>query len=275
MEANKVYLVTGGCGSLGQALIPELLKSNPQSIRLFDNHEQAHWETKRRFTDSRLRFFIGDIRDGERLRRAMEGVSVVIHAAALKHVDLCEYNPIEAVETNINGSKNIITAALDCHVPKVLGISSDKAVHPISLYGATKLVMEKLFIEANVYGKSLFSCIRYGNFGGRGSILPLWYQQLTEGNPLTVTDKDMTRFCITLESVSRFVLTCIDIMKGNEIFVPKMSEKSILEFLKEIVPTAEIEIIGKRPGEKLHELLFAEGESPVDMGDYFVLRTER
>ena len=273
MLKDKIILITGGCGTLGQAVTTELLEYNPKAIRLFDNSEYFHWHMKRKFTDPRLRFQIGDIRDRNRLFRAMTGVDIVIHTAALKHVDLAEYNPIEAVRTNIEGSINVIDTAIDQGVNKVLAISSDKAVHPINIYGATKLVMEKLIIQGNIYGDTQFSCARFGNFeGSRGSLVSVIEQQLEQGNEVTITDKEMTRFWITIDKASKFVVECIEIMKGGEIFIPKMSEASVTEVIRTLAPGAQYKIIGRRPGEKLHELLFNEDEVPVDCGDYFVIR---
>jgi len=274
---NKTILITGGCGSFGQEFTKQALKQNPEAIRIFDHSEYSLWEMQERFKDKRLRFFIGDVRDKDRLIRAMNGVDIVVHAAALKHVHLCEFNPIEAVNTNINGSINIIDAAINCNVSLVLGISSDKSVHPISLYGATKLVMEKLFIQANVYGvgNTKLSCVRYGNFeGSRGSFLTLLYKSAEEGTPIKLTHKDMSRFWMELDKVAEFAIKCIGIMKGGEVFIPKMPEKKVAELIETFAPQAKIKLIGKRKGEKLHELLFAEGEKPEDMGDYYQIVNE-
>lgn len=260
MVPEKTYLITGGTGSLGQALTVELLKHKPKAIRIFSRSEYLHWEMQQHFKDIKVRFFVGDVRDKDRLKRAMTCVDVVIHTAALKHVPICEFNPIEAVRTNIDGSVNVIDAAIDCHVPKVLAISSDKSVHPINLYGATKMVMEKLFVHANVYGDTMFSCVRFGNFeGSRGSVLPLWIRQKEEGE-ITITEKDMTRFWITLEEAAQFTITCLDKMEGGEIFIPRMPEKTLLELSQQIAPNARIKVIGNRGNEKLHELLFSEDE---------------
>jgi len=271
---DGTYLITGGCGSLGQALTREILKHNPKSIRIFDNSEYGHWDMQEHLKDNRLRYFIGDVRDRDRLNRAMKGVDVVVHAAALKHVHLCEYNPIDAVKTNVIGSINVIDAALDCRVPKVIAISSDKAVHPVNLYGATKAIMEKLFIQSNVYGYTRFSCIRAGNFqGSMGSFMHKLYSA-SDDETIQITDKDMVRFWIDIDSMSLFTMRCIKMMQGAEIFIPKMSERKVMDIVSDILPKAICEFIGSRPGERLHELLFAETESPVDMGDYFVIRKE-
>ncbi len=210
-----------------------------------------------------LRWFIGDVRDEQRVRRAMEGVDVVIHGAALKQVPACEYNPLEAIKTNINGAESIINAALDTNVQKVLALSTDKAVNPVNLYGATKLCAEKLFVQSNAYsGKksTKFSSVRYGNVvGSRGSVIPLFLKQKKEG-VLSVTDPKMTRFWITLEQAARFVLSSVEKMFGGEIFVPKIPSMSILDLAKAIAPNAQIKEIGIRPGEKLHESLLSAEE---------------
>lgn len=190
----------------------------------------------------------------------MHNVDIVVHAAALKHIDLCEYNPIETVKTNIDGTVNAIETAIDCGVDKVLFISSDKAVHPINIYGATKLVGEKLFINATMYGKVKFSCVRYGNFwGSRGSVIPLWIKQMEEGE-ITITQKEMTRFWITLDEATQFAITCIERMKGGEIFIPIMPSHTLAELAGRLAPDCKIKVIGKRKGEKLNEMILAEGE---------------
>tara|TARA_Y100000310_G_scaffold84594_1_gene81498 strand:- start:10224 stop:11063 length:840 start_codon:yes stop_codon:yes gene_type:complete len=270
---DKTLLITGGAGSLGKALTLELLKHSPQSIRIFDNSEFFQWEMQQKYTDPRLRFLIGDIRDKERLSRAMNGADIVIHAAALKHVPLCEYNPIEAVTVNSLGSANVIDCAIDNKAQKVIAISSDKAVHPINIYGATKLVMEKLIVQANVYGDTKFSCVRFGNFEeSRGNLVSLVYQQLESGEPITVTDKEMSRFWITLDKVCEFIVQSLEIMKGGEIIIPKMTQKEIMDVISSIAPNALYKVIGRRQGEKLNELLFSEDENPVDCGSYHLIK---
>lgn len=231
------------------------------------------------FKDNRLRFFIGDVRDRERLYRAMNDVDIVVHAAALKQVPACEYNPIEAVKTNIGGSINIIDAAIDNNVEKVIAISTDKAVHPVNLYGATKMVAEKLFIQANSYsGKNntKFSCVRYGNvIGSRGSVIPLFKEQSKNGK-ITITDNRMTRFWITLEQGVRFVINSIKLMNSGEIFVPKIPSMNITDLAHAIAPDSKQEIIGIRPGEKLHEELITEDEArhAREFYDYFIIYPE-
>jgi len=271
---DKVILITGGTGSLGQALVKELLNHNPHAIRVFSRNEYLQWEMQRNLNNKIIRYQIGDIRDRDRLSRAMTGVDYVVHAAALKHVPVCEYNPIEAVKTNVVGTINVIEAAIDNRVKKVLAISSDKAVHPINIYGATKLAMEKLITHANVYGNTQFSCIRFGNFkGSHGSVLQLWEKQAEEGR-VTVTEKEMTRFWISLEDAAEFTLSCFDKMQGGEIFIPRMPERAMGELLDNLPKGMAIEVTGKREGEKLHELLIAEGEETclTETEDCFIIK---
>jgi UDP-N-acetylglucosamine 4,6-dehydratase (inverting) len=277
---NKTILVTGGAGSFGQKFIEIVLKEhNPKSVRVYDNRELAEVEMERFFTDSRLRFLLGDVRDKNRLKRAMDGVDIVVHAAALKHVPVCEYNPIEAVRTNIDGAVNVIDAAIDSSVEKVITISTDKAVQPVNLYGATKMVAEKLFIQGNSYSgkrKTILSCSRYGNVvGSSGSVVPLFKEQKEKGE-ITITDERMTRFWITLDDGVRFVIKCIEEMKGGEIFVPKISSMRIIDLAEAVAPEAKKTIIGIRPGEKLHEVLFTAEESShtKEFDDYFIIEPE-
>ena len=258
------YLIIGGTGSLGKAIVNRLLKTNDCTIRIYSRHEQSQVEMQRELNDSRLRFLIGDVRDDKRLKRAMEGVDYVIDCAALKHVPVCEYNPIEAVRTNIDGSINVIDAAIDCGVKKLIYISSDKAVYPINIYGATKSVAEKLFIHSNIYGKdrTYFSCIRFGNFyGSSGSVIELWQKQKETGT-ITITDRSMKRYFIKLDKASEFVVDCLDKMRGGEIFIPEMQEEWIKDKAREIAPLCKLEIIGRRGDEKLREELWTEVEEP-------------
>jgi len=272
---NKVVLISGGTGSFGQEFVKQALKLNPERIRVLARGEYEMVEMKQGYErNDRLRFLIGDVRDKERLSRAMSGVDYVIHAAALKHIDLCEYNPTEAVKTNALGTINVIEAAIDNGVEKVMAISSDKAVHPINIYGATKLVMEKVFIRANAYSKTKFSCCRFGNFyGSRGSVIPKMLEQAEEGE-ITVTHKDMARYFITLQEAALFTIDCMKKMEGGEIFIPKMPETKMVDIINRIAPDAEWNVIGKRPGEKLHELLFSEYEKEYvqEFDDYFVIK---
>ena len=278
---NKVILITGGTGSFGQKFTEVLLREHkPEAIRIFSRGELLQYEMQQRFENqSKIRFFIGDIRDRERLYRAMSGVDLVVHAAALKQVPACEYNPIEAVRTNVDGAINVIDAAIDNRVEKAIAISTDKAVHPVNLYGATKMAMEKLFIQANVYRKELrtcFSCVRYGNVvGSRGSVVPLFLKQRDTGK-LTITDERMTRFWITLEEGVRFVIDSIGRMHGGEIFVPKIPSMKVTDLAAAIAPGAEQESIGIRPGEKIDEVLLTEEEAwhAREYENYFLIEPE-
>ncbi len=264
--SGKVILITGGTGSFGQKFTEIVLQEHdPKAVRIFSRGEFLQDQMRQKFNDnSRLSFLIGDVRDRDRLYRAMNGVDIVVHAAALKQVPACEYNPIEAIRTNIEGAVNIIDACIDNGIEKALAISTDKAVHPANLYGATKLVMERLFIQANVYAairESSFSCVRYGNVvGSRGSVIPLFRKQREFGT-ITITDDQMTRFWITLEQGVRFVIGCIDRMKGGEVFVPKIPSMKIVDLANTMAPNAKQEVIGIRPGEKIHEILLTEEES--------------
>jgi UDP-N-acetylglucosamine 4,6-dehydratase (inverting) len=278
---DKVILLTGGTGSFGQKFTEIVLREhNPKVIRIFSRGELLQQEMRQKFNDDpRLRFFIGDVRDRERVYRAMDGVDIVVHAAALKQVPTCEYNPIEAVKTNIDGAANVIDAAIDDGVEKVMAISTDKAVHPVNLYGATKLAAEKLFIQSNAYTgwrKTRFSCVRYGNVvGSRGSVVPLFLEQRERGT-ITITDERMTRFWITIEQGVRFVIDCISRMRGGEVFIPKSPSMKITDLADAIAPEAKREIIGIRPGEKLHEILLT-GEEALhakEFDTYFVIEPE-
>jgi len=278
---NKVILVTGGTGSFGQKFTRIVLKEhNPKAIRIFSRGELLQQEMCQKFNDDeRLRFFIGDVRDRDRVYRAMSGVDIVVHAAALKQVPTAEYNPIEAVRTNIDGSVNVIDAAIDSGVKKTVAISSDKAANPVNLYGATKLVMERLVTQANVYSgtkKSIFSCVRYGNVvGSRGSVGPLFLKQLKSG-AITITDETMTRFWITLEQGVRFVIDCIETMQGGEVFVPKIPSMKVTDLADAIAPGLERKIIGIRPGEKINETLITEDEArhTQEFDTYYVIEPE-
>ncbi len=274
---DKVILLTGGTGSFGKKFTEIILRQfHPRKLIIFSRDELKQFEMQRQFKDPRLRFFIGDVRDVNRLHRAMQGVDIVVHAAALKQVPACEYNPIEAVKTNIHGAENIINAALDTGVQKVLALSTDKAVNPVNLYGATKLVAEKLFVQANSYrgdGPTRFSCVRYGNVvGSRGSVVPLFLEQRKQGK-ITVTDERMTRFWLTLEQGVQFVIRCIERMEGGEVFIPKIPSTSIMDLVQAIAPNCKVEFVGIRPGEKLHEVLISEDEArqTIDVGDMYVI----
>ena len=278
---NKVILVTGGTGSFGKKFTEIVLKEHkPKAIRIFSRGELKQWEMQKQFNDNeKLRFFIGDVRDKNRLYRAMNGVDIVVHAAALKQVPVCEYNPIEAVKTNIDGTANVVNATIDNGIEKAIAISTDKAVHPINLYGATKLVAEKLFVQANAYAggkKTKFSCVRYGNVvGSRGSIVPLFLEQKKNGK-ITITDERMTRFWITLEQGVRLVIDCIERMKGGEIFIPKIPSMKVVDLADAIAPEAKKDIIGIRPGEKINEILLTEEEArhAKEFDSFFIIEPE-
>ena len=262
---NKVVMITGGTGSFGRKFTDTVLsRFNPKKLIIFSRDELKQSEMHRQFPQKNVRYFIGDVRDLDRLRRAMRGVDIVVHAAAMKQVPACEYNPFEAVKTNVIGGSNVIEAAIDCGVNKVLAISTDKAVNPVNLYGATKLCAEKLFVQGNSYsgeGGTRFSCARYGNVvGSRGSVIPLFVEQRASG-VITVTDERMTRFWITLQQGVDFVIQCLGVMEGGEIFVPKIPSMHIMELVKAIAPECEIRYTGIRPGEKVHEVLVSEDES--------------
>lgn len=276
---NKTVLVTGGTGSFGKKFIHKALTLGVKKIIVFSRDELKQYEMKQEFTDKRLRFFIGDVRDQERLHRAFDGVDIVIHAAAMKHVDACEYNPFEAVKTNIHGAQNIIEAAIDCGVESVIALSTDKACSPVNLYGATKLASDKLFVAANAYvgdKKTSFSVVRYGNVvGSRGSVVP-FFKKMKETGTLPVTDERMTRFWITLEKGVQFVLDNLERMHGGEIFVPKIPSMKVVDLAKAIGPECKIEIIGIRPGEKLHEAMIMEDDArhTVEFDDYYIIKPE-
>ena len=277
---ERTILLTGGTGSFGNKFTEILLREhNPKSVRIYSRGELKQFEMQNRFDDERLRFLIGDVRDRERLYRAMNGVDIVVHAAALKQVPACEYNPIEAIKTNIDGTVNVIDAAIDNSVEKVMAISTDKAVHPVNLYGTTKMVAEKLFVQGNSYTGERgtgFSCVRYGNvIGSRGSVIPLFKEQKKTGT-ITVTDERMTRFWVTLDQGVRFVIDCIGRMNGGEIFVPKISSMRIIDLAEAIAPDAKRTALGIRPGEKLHEILLTEDEArhAKEFDGYFIIEPE-
>lgn len=264
---NSTVLITGGTGSFGRAFARLLLdEHDPRKVIIYSRDEQKQHDMARTagFDDPRVRYFIGDVRDRERLYRATDGVDLVVHAAAMKQVPACEYNPIEAVKTNIDGAKNIIDVAIDNGVKRVIALSTDKAVNPVNLYGATKLVAEKLLVQGNSYAGSsgtAFSCTRYGNVvGSRGSVIPLFLRQRAEGE-LTVTDERMTRFWLTLEQGARFVIECGERMQGGEVFVPKIPSMRLVDLAEAVAPGCRRRAVGIRPGEKLHEILVSRDES--------------
>ena len=271
-------MITGGTGSFGNQCVETLLRIGPpRKLIIFSRDELKQQEMQHRYTDPCLRFFIGDVRDRERLQRAMKEVDLVIHAAALKQVPACEYNPFEAVKTNILGAVNVIDAAIDCGVDRVVALSTDKAVSPVNLYGATKLCAEKLFVQGNAYSGqegTKFSCVRYGNVvASRGSVVPLFVEQRSTG-VLTITDKRMTRFWITLTHGVDFVLNCFRMMHGGEIFIPKIPSMKIVDLATAIAPGCKTKFTGIRPGEKIHELLISaeESRSTLEFDDMFVIQ---
>ena len=264
MFKDKTILITGGTGSLGQALTKRLLEMGPKAIRIFSRNESKQIEMENIFKDDRLRFFLGDVRDLPRLNKAVEDVDFVFHAAALKHVPKIEYNPFEAIKTNILGSENIINACLTNNVEKAVCVSTDKAVSPLNIYGATKLLMEKLFVTANNYlnkekYRTKFFAVRYGNvLGSSGSVIPLFIEQIKSKKKISITDASMTRFSITMNEALDFILHATELGTGSEIFVPKLRAYSLLdvkEVLFEMLENTGEEIIGIRPGEKLNETL--------------------
>ena len=264
MFKGKKILITGGTGSLGQALTKRLLTLDVDTIRIFSRNENKQITMASEFQDDRLRFFIGDIRDLGRLNRALEDVDIVFHTAALKHVPIIEYNPFEAIKTNVIGSQNVIDACLHENVEKAICIGTDKAVSPLNTYGATKLLMEKLFVTANNYlnikrHRTKFIAMRYGNvLGSSGSVIPKFIEQIKSKQKITITDPAMTRFSITMDEALDFILDSTVIGNGSEIFIPKLRAYSIMdvkEALEELISNSGHEIVGIRPGEKLHEVL--------------------
>lgn len=275
---DKTILITGGTGSFGRKFTESVLRHyRPKKLIIFSRDELKQHEMRQQFNDPCLRYFIGDVRDKDRLHRAIHGVDIVVHAAALKQVPSCEYNPFEAVKTNIFGAQNVIDAAIDCGVKKVMAISTDKAVNPINLYGATKLCAEKMFVQSNSYsgmGGTRFSCCRYGNVvASRGSVVPIFLEQRKNGT-ITVTDPRMTRFWLTLEQGVEFVIRCIGLMHGGEIFVPKIPSVKIMDLAKVIAPDCEVQYIGIRPGEKLHEALVSDDEArhTLELDDMHIIQ---
>lgn len=280
MFNGKNILITGGTGSFGKKYTEILLKKyKPNKIIIYSRDELKQYEMAQQFTDSCMRFFIGDVRDVDRLKNAMYGVNYVIHAAALKHVPIAEYNPMECIKTNINGAGNVIDAALECGVQKVIALSTDKAANPINLYGATKLASDKLFIAANnIRGarRTQFAVVRYGNVvGSRGSVVPLFKKLITEGvKELPITEAEMTRFWITLEQGVNFVLKNFERMQGGEIFIPKIASMKMVDLAKSMAPQLGVKIIGIRPGEKMHEVMVPKDDShlTLEFHDHYVIQ---
>jgi UDP-N-acetylglucosamine 4,6-dehydratase len=276
---EQEVLITGGTGSFGKKFVEIMLREyRPKRLVIFSRDELKQHDMRAAGLDhSSLRYFIGDVRDAGRLQRAFSGITVVVHAAALKQVPACEYNPFEAIQTNIIGGRNVIDAAIDKGVRRVLALSTDKAVNPVNLYGATKLCAEKVFVQANAYAgtqETRFSCARYGNVvGSRGSVIPVFMEQRKRGR-VTVTDPRMTRFWLTLEQGVRFVVRAIEQMHGGEIFVPKIPSMRLVDLAEAVAPGCAVEFIGIRPGEKLHEVLLSEDEArnTVELEDMYIIQ---
>ena len=274
---GKALLITGGTGSFGQKFVQRTLeKYHPSKVVVFSRDELKQYEMQQKLRHPALRFFIGDVRDRDRLYRAFKEIDIVIHAAALKQIPAAEYNPFEVIKTNIIGAQNVIEAAIDCGVKKVIALSTDKAANPVNLYGASKLCSDKLFVAGNSYvgfRETSFSVARYGNVAGsRGSVIPLFLRQRASGR-VTITDPRMTRFWITLEQGVDFVLTSLDRMTRGEIFVPKLPSTKITDLAEALAPGCTQEIIGIRPGEKLHEVMITEEDArhTLEMDDHFVI----
>jgi UDP-N-acetylglucosamine 4,6-dehydratase len=278
MFDGKSILITGGTGSFGKKCVEVLVRDyKPERVIVFSRDELKQVEMAARYEDPRVKFFIGNVRDKERLYRAFEGVDIIIHAAAMKHVSVAECNPLEAIRTNIEGGANVIDAALDCDVEKIIALSTDKAVNPVNLYGATKLCAEKLFTAANSYRgrhRARFSVVRYGNvLASRGSVIPR-FMALRKTGVLPITDKRVTRFFITSETAVQFVLSCFESMNGGEIYIPKAPSMKLVDLATAICPECRQEEVGIRPGEKLHEMLVMKDESrqTIEMDDRYVIQ---
>ena len=279
MFNNKSILITGGTGSFGKKYTEILLKKyKPKRLVIYSRDELKQYEMAQMFKDKAMRFFIGDVRDYKRLRTAMNGIDYVIHAAAMKHVPIAEYNPMECIKTNIDGAQNVIDASLECGVSKVIALSTDKACNPVNLYGATKLASDKLFVAANnIVGdkKTRFSVVRYGNVvGSRGSVVPLFKKLIAQGEKeLPITHEQMTRFWITLEQGVNFVLKNFERMKGGEIFIPKIPSMTMVDLAKALAPDLGVKIIGIRPGEKMHEMMISRDDAHLtyEFDDYYVI----
>lgn len=283
MFNEKTILITGGTGSFGKKCTEILLWNyRPKRLIIFSRDELKQFEMAQTFSPEKygcMRYFIGDVRDKERLYRAFRGVDYVIHAAALKQVPAAEYNPTECIHTNIGGAENIVNVAADTGVKKLVALSTDKAVSPVNLYGATKLCSDKLFVAANAFTAcdTIYSIVRYGNvMGSRGSVIPFFIKKRDEGGPLPITDPRMTRFWITLEQGVRMVLRAFEIAGGGEIFVPKIPSMKITDLAEAVAPGMPTAEVGIRPGEKLHEAMITSEDSrhTIDIGDYYVIKPE-
>jgi UDP-N-acetylglucosamine 4,6-dehydratase/5-epimerase len=283
MFNNKTVLITGGTGSFGKKCTETILKRyKPERLIIFSRDELKQFEMAHQFSKNEypsIRYFIGDVRDKERLARAFQNVDVIIHAAAMKQVPACEYNPTEAIKTNINGAQNIINVAADRKVKKVIALSTDKAANPVNLYGATKLCSDKLFVAGNAFvdhDATKFSVVRYGNvIGSRGSVIPFFQKKKEEGI-LPITDPRMTRFWITLDQGVDFVLKCLEIMVGGELFVPKIPSMNMIDLAQAIAPECKTEIIGIRPGEKLHEIMVPRDDAhkTIEYDDKYIIQPD-
>lgn len=287
---DKIILVTGGSGSIGSEIVKKLLKFDIEAVRILDNNETALFELEEELNSNKIRTFIGDVRDKDRLERAFENVDIIFHAAALKHVPLCEFNPFDAVKTNVLGTQNVLDAALDKNVEKVIMISTDKAVNPVNVMGATKLLAERLTVSANYYKgnrKTVFSCVRFGNvLNSRGSVIPIFRKQIKNGGPITITHPKMTRFIMHIPDSANLILTAGYMAEGKEIFILKMPAVNVIDLaevmIEELAPKygydskeIEIKIIGKRSGEKMYEELITEEEAHYlkDRGNFLVLNS--
>src|SRR3954454_6697983 len=279
---GKTILLTGGTGSFGTAFLQRVTTTWPDAVvRVYSRDELKQSELRTRFGDRQVRYLIGDVRDRSRMTRAVEGADIVVHAAAMKQVEACEYNPFEAVRTNVLGAQHIVDAAIDARVPKVVALSTDKAVNPVNLYGASKLCQEKIIVQGNAYAaqrNTRLACVRYGNVvGSRGSVVPVFRQQIERHGRITITDERMTRFWITLPQAVDLVLYALANMRGGEVFIPKIPSMRVTDLADAIAPGVPRQIIGIRPGEKLHELLITADESrhAADVGPVYVVLPEQ
>ncbi len=278
---GSTILLTGATGSFGNAFVERITRCWPEAVvRVYSRDELKQWEMRARFGDEQVRYLIGDVRDRARMTRAVDGADIVIHAAAMKQVPACEYNPFEAVRTNVLGAQHVVDAAIDAHAHKVVALSTDKAVNPVNLYGATKLCAEKIVVQGNAYAaqhQTRLACVRYGNVvGSRGSVVPVFREQLARDGRLTITDERMTRFWITLPQAVDLVLYALENMDGGEVFIPKIPSMRVADLAEAIAPGAPRDVVGIRPGEKLHELLITSDEArhTIDAGDVYLVMPE-